>query len=159
MEKVHESGYTYNDLKLDNILVGDLNQSLNSMHEVRLVDFGFAERFRDKDGNHIKEVDVQVFRSNMIFASPNQLEFKTTSRRDDLKSLCYLLVYLFKSTNVPFIARGQNLTRKQIFNFIKDVKLKLTPESMVGPKDSICYPLLNFVNEVFSLEFDSAPNY
>ena len=55
MEKVHESGYTYNDLKLDNILVGDVDQTPDKMHEIRLIDFGFAERYRDKDGNHIQE--------------------------------------------------------------------------------------------------------
>ena len=58
MEKIHESGYTYNDLKLDNILVGDVDQTLERMHEIRLIDFGFAERFRDKEGNHIEEKDV-----------------------------------------------------------------------------------------------------
>jgi len=112
MEKIHDSGYTYNDLKLDNILVGDISQKLESMHQIRLIDFGFAERYRDKDGNHIEELDVQVFRSNMIFASPNQMNFLTTSRRDDLKSLCYLLVYLFKNTDVEYIAKGENLSRK-----------------------------------------------
>lgn len=31
-EKVHSAGYTYNDLKLDNILVGDENFSDSSLH-------------------------------------------------------------------------------------------------------------------------------
>lgn len=41
-ERIHESGLTYNDLKLDNILVGDHKNREESMHQIELVDFGFA---------------------------------------------------------------------------------------------------------------------
>jgi len=95
IEKIHEAGYTYNDLKLDNILVGDNSQEEHSLHEIRLVDFGFAARYMTKEGHHIPQDEVDVFRSNMIFATVNQFDFKVTSRRDDLQSLCYLLIYLF----------------------------------------------------------------
>jgi serine/threonine protein kinase len=104
IEQIHDSGYTYNDLKLDNILVGDQHATVGSLHQIRLVDFGFAERFRSPDGGHFDQQELQVFRGNMIFASPTQFDFKTTSRRDDLISLCYLLVFLFKGSDVPFIS-------------------------------------------------------
>jgi len=42
LQRIHEAGYTYNDLKLDNILIGDHKNSLSSLHEIRLCDFGFA---------------------------------------------------------------------------------------------------------------------
>lgn len=48
---IHSAGYTYNDLKMDNILVGDATFSKTSQHMVRLVDFGFAEKFCRKDGS------------------------------------------------------------------------------------------------------------
>lgn len=84
IEKIHLAGYTYNDLKLDNILVGDHTLNEKFMHEVRLIDFGFSARFQSKSGTHIEETEVDVFRSNMIFATINQFEFRMTSRRDDL---------------------------------------------------------------------------
>lgn len=37
---------------------------------------------------------MKVFRGNIMFASPNQLNFRTTSRRDDLISLVYLMIYM-----------------------------------------------------------------
>lgn len=52
-ERVHDAGFTYNDLKLDNILIGDASQSAFSMHEIRLVDFGFAQKYMDRDGQHL----------------------------------------------------------------------------------------------------------
>lgn len=94
IERIHSSGYTYNDLKLDNIIVGDSDFSDHSLHQLRLVDFGFAERYRKKNGELKDQKDISFFRGNMVFASLTQFNFKTTSRRDDLISLGYLLVYL-----------------------------------------------------------------
>ena len=48
------AGYTYNDLKLDNILVGDCENKPSSLSEIRVIDFGFAAKFLNKDGSHIK---------------------------------------------------------------------------------------------------------
>jgi serine/threonine protein kinase len=45
MEKIHLAGYTYNDLKLDNILVGNHSNSEKYMHHIRVVDFGFSAKF------------------------------------------------------------------------------------------------------------------
>ena len=127
------------------------------MHEIRLVDFGFAAKFME-NGKHIPEEEVDVFRSNMIFASVNQFEFKVSSRRDDLQSLCYLLVYLFQQGNVKFVAQG-NLSKIEVFNYIKNVKSNMTPKDLCGPPNSKAWKLLKFAEEVFSLGFDEQPNY
>ena len=158
IEKIHEAGYTYNDLKLDNILVGDNSQEEHSLHEIRLVDFGFAARYMTKEGHHIPQDEVDVFRSNMIFATVNQFDFKVTSRRDDLQSLCYLLIYLFQGGDVAFVAKG-NMSKKEVFNYIKDVKSTLTPAQLVGPEGSPTWALLDYAKEVFKYRFTEQPNY
>lgn len=53
MKKIHLAGFTYNDLKLDNILVGDHENTEKSLSEIRVIDFGFAARYRTKSGKHI----------------------------------------------------------------------------------------------------------
>ena len=63
------AGYTYNDLKLDNIIVGDADDE--NLHILRLIDFGFAQNYLNKDGSHIKEELIEQFRGNMIFSSIN----------------------------------------------------------------------------------------
>ena len=158
IEKIHLAGYTYNDLKLDNILVGDHTLSEKCMHEIRLIDFGFSARFESKSGVHIEEKDIDVFRSNMIFATTNQFDFKMTSRRDDLQSLCYLLVFLFKGGDVPFIVQGK-MSKKAVFNYIKDVKEKLTPATLVGDESSRSSCLLEFAQEIFKYGFREKPDY
>ena len=124
-KKVHAAGYTYNDLKLDNILVG--NKDFENRHEIRLVDFGFAERFVSPDGVHIDQESKEVFRGNMIFATQNQFEFKTTSRKDDLISMCYMLIYLLRDQKVQFIWHGSEKNKSQVFHYIRKVKTMMSP--------------------------------
>jgi len=44
---VHQAGYTFNDLKPDNIM---LNNDYDGKLRVTLVDFGFAKRYIDNEG-------------------------------------------------------------------------------------------------------------
>ena len=62
---------------------------------INLVDFGFATSYlADGKKEHIQKSEVAFFRGNFIFSSINQLKYRTTSRRDDIHSLFYLIVYL-----------------------------------------------------------------
>ena len=95
LETTHEAGYVYNDLKLDNIMVG---KDLSSLH---LIDFGFASKYRDrKTEQHFSKSNLDRFRGNIVFSSLNQLEFNLTSRKDDLVSLCYVLVHLLNRVDL-----------------------------------------------------------
>ena len=69
--KVHDAGLTYNDLKLDNILIGDEKNIYSSLHQVKLCDFGFAGYFRKSNGEHKDPKSTDRFKSNMLFASVN----------------------------------------------------------------------------------------
>ena len=67
------------------------SKNLDSIH---LVDYGFATKFIDKKGRHLKLKEVDSFRGNFTTASADQMDFKNTSRRDDLISLVYFGSYL-----------------------------------------------------------------
>jgi casein kinase I family protein HRR25 len=81
----------HNDLKLENILVGNNNDE--DMHTIKLIDFGLSSRYLDDYGQHIKE-EYMHFSGNIAFGSKNALLNIVPSRRDDLTSLIYLLFYL-----------------------------------------------------------------
>ena len=70
-ERIHESGFTYNDLKLDNILIGDYKSTAKNQHQIKLCDFGFMSRYRNKIGEHYEQHSLERFRSNLLFASIN----------------------------------------------------------------------------------------
>ena len=96
----------------------------------------------------------------MAFATKNQFEFKTTSRRDDLISLCYLLIFLFNKGDVKFICKDSNLTQQEIFHTIRKTKTSMRPSDLVGaPKSKRSSIILEFMKEIFKLEFDECPDY
>ena len=116
----------------------------------------------------MKEEGTDVFRGNMIFASVNQFKFKITSRRDDLISLVFMLVFLFNDGNLPFISEEQDsMQRNQIFQQIKQAKLEMTPANLCNKNCNPADPatssrascLIEFATEVFQLGFSDTPDY
>ena len=77
-EKVHRAGFVYNDLKLDNIMVG-FGQKLPEKYvdddaflniDINLIDFGFSTPYVNrKTGELLPKKTVSNFRGNMVFAS------------------------------------------------------------------------------------------
>lgn len=151
IKQIHDIGYVYNDLKLDNILIGDQHSNLNSMHEIKLIDFGFATKFVDQNGNHLK-LDKQPFRGNMAFCSKNAMNFETQSRRDDLISLNYILLYLHQGKYEIL----RNLKNEGQFDQLKQRKNESTPESLCGDTSKIFLP---FTRQIMSMGFYQEPNY
>ena len=76
---IHEVGYTYNDLKLDNIMVGydqelpnDSETNIFAGKTLHLIDFGFASKYVDKkNGEHLPKRDTDLFRGTLTFCSLN----------------------------------------------------------------------------------------
>ena len=97
--------FVHNDLKLENILVGreDPNQ-------IYLIDFGLATRWRDPMTNvHITKISTNVFQGNFKFATKNQCCGLKTSRRDDIYSAFYILIYLLNRNQLPWLSSESGL--------------------------------------------------
>lgn len=107
---------------------------------------------------HQPKKQVDVFRGNMVFASINQLSFMSTSRRDDLISLCYLLIFCINKGKIPGVdAYGQGDKNEQ-FHIIRKAKLKHNIKVLCNEKDSTI-DLTDFVSECFSYRYKDKPNY
>lgn len=72
---MHEAGFLMLDLKPNNIVVGD--NWLNSLHKIRLIDFGISKPYYEDDGTHIKFDKQSNFMGSFIFASVNNMNYKT----------------------------------------------------------------------------------
>ena len=77
---------------MDNILVGD--GTSNQLHQLKLIDFGLATKYLDATGNHIQMEKRHNFLGNLALSSSHAMNFNAVSRRDDLISLCFLLIYV-----------------------------------------------------------------
>ena len=56
LKMIHETGYVYNDMKLDNIVVGDdpdLPNAQQSLFKIRLIDFGLVKKYTNQNGAHL----------------------------------------------------------------------------------------------------------
>ena len=119
LEKIHGAGYVFNDLKLDNLLLDfDIdttylpvtNANFFDTLNINIIDFGFATSYIDHDTKkHMQKAHLKTFRGNVEFSSLNQMKFHTTSPRDDLISLFYLLVFIIKGGKLACIDRDPNV--------------------------------------------------
>ena len=76
---------------MDNILIG--KQDISTIY---LIDFGLSSSYLDANGMHIKKQYQGKFSGNLLFASYNSCRGNNKSRRDDVQSLMYMMVYLLR---------------------------------------------------------------
>lgn len=150
LEYFHRKGFVHRDIKPQNILIG-LGNASNILY---LIDFGLSVPYCDlSTGQHIPYSDDNMLVGTARFSSINsQLGIKQT-RRDDLESLGYTLLY-FANGNLPWMnveASGDEKIQK-----ICEMKIK-TPISALCrklPKEFDTYLEL-----VRNLTYDSEPDY
>eukprot|EP00955_Chlamydomonas_euryale_P036271 350389-Chlamydomonas_euryale.AAC.2 len=94
LQSLHNKGYVHGDVKPENFLLG----APGSGREKRLflVDLGLATRWKER-GQHVRyDQRPDDFRGTVRYASVHAHLGRTTSRRDDLESLAYTLLFLLK---------------------------------------------------------------
>lgn len=71
--------------------------------KLQMIDFNHATPFLDfTTGQHLAQVSTDRIQSfENIFNSNTQLQFKSTSRRDDIDSLCQVMIYLLNNKTLP----------------------------------------------------------
>ncbi|KAG8899459.1 hypothetical protein FRB99_006704 [Tulasnella sp. 403] len=98
LEALHARGFVHRDIKPENVLVG----VDGTADELYLVDFGFAKRYKaPKSGEHIPPRNGKGCLGTPRYASLNVHDGREPSRRDDLESLAYSIIYLCKG-NLPW---------------------------------------------------------
>lgn len=97
LEYLHSIKYVHNDLKLENVVIG-----LKDPGQISLIDFGLSYKFVDESGYHNEHTYLRHFSGNFLFASQNACRGYFKSRRDDLESLMYIMIYLYNEQSLPW---------------------------------------------------------
>ncbi|PPR02896.1 hypothetical protein CVT24_002280, partial [Panaeolus cyanescens] len=96
IEFIHSNSLVHRDIKPANFVMGTGKAS----HMVNVIDFGLAKKYRDaRTSNHIpyKQDDFHGVGTS-LFAAINTHLGVESSRRDDLESLAYMLIYFLRGT-------------------------------------------------------------
>ena len=150
LEYIHSKYIIHRDIKADNFLVG-----LNNVSIIYIIDFGLAKQYKSrKTGKHVKYTINKKWSGTSRFASANTLRGVEPSRRDDLESFCYLLLYLMKGS-LPWDYINEESEINEILIIYK-MKQYMTPEMLFC---DLPIQMVNFYKYCKHLDFDQKPNY
>lgn len=151
LELVHSKSFIHRDVKPENFLIG-----LNSnSHMINLIDFGLSQRYKDpKTECHTGFRENKNLVGTARFLSINAHMGIEQSRRDDLESLGYMLIY-FMNGSLPW--QGIDSPNKhEKYQKIGAKKMKLPVELYCR---SIPEEFSMYVNYCRSLIFEEKPDY
>eukprot|EP00968_Pinguiococcus_pyrenoidosus_P013924 scaffold1272_cov250-Pinguiococcus_pyrenoidosus.AAC.16 len=125
LEYVHTKHFIHRDVKPDNFLIG-LGRRQNLIY---VIDFGLAKKYRDpRTHQHIPYREGKNLTGTARYASINTHIGIEQSRRDDLESLGYVLMYFMRGT-LPWQGLKAT-TKKQKYERIMDRKMSTSPEQL-----------------------------
>ncbi|KAI3787153.1 hypothetical protein L1987_41407 [Smallanthus sonchifolius] len=151
VEYMHARSFLHRDLKPDNFLMG-LGRKAN---QVYIIDFGLAKKYRDlQTHRHIPYRENKNLTGTARYASVNTHLGVEQSRRDDLESLGYVLMYFLRGS-LPWQGLKAG-TKKQKYDRINEKK-------MMTPIEVLCksYPseFMSYFHYCRSLKFEDKPDY
>jgi serine/threonine protein kinase len=146
LKAIHDKGLLHRDIKPDNFLLG-INSEKNKLF---LIDFGLCKSYL-KDDKHIEMKKTNNLIGSITYASINAHENCELSRRDDLESLGYMLIYFWLG----------RLSWREI-DFSKNTNTDL---SIIKMKTEIINDIIvpsvlkDYIKYVRNLNFEEEPKY
>ena len=152
LEYIHSKDIVHKDIKPFNFLFGKKDPEL-----IYLIDFGMSKKYRSsKTGKHIKFNRLKSLAGSFRYMSINGIKGYEQSRRDDLESLGYVLVYLFKKS-LPWLGvEKMDLTKLEMIKKLIKVKSNTLPEEIC---QGLPEEFLEYVKYTRNLSFEQDPNY
>ena len=152
IEHVHSKNIVHRDIKPNNFLIGKFNSQFLD-NTIYIIDFGLSKYFVE-EGKHVPFKDDAKFVGTPRYASLNAHLGNRQSRRDDLESIFYLIVYFVKG-ELPWQGiRGKTKSEKK-----EKIKMKKKETSII----ELCKGLPGEFHEIFlyirSLKYEEKPNY
>lgn len=152
VKHVHERNLVHRDLKPDNFLTGYGETYRN---KIFLIDFGLCMKYRSSSTKeHIPLKTGKSLTGTVRYASINAHKGYQQSRRDDLESLGYILIYFLKS-KLPW----QGLKAKKMedkLQLILDKKVKLSIQDLCS---NIPQEFAIYLEYCRNLKYSQEPDY
>ena len=149
---IHSKNTVHRDIKPLNFIFGKKDPKL-----IYLIDFGIAKKYRSsRTGKHIKFKNIKKTIGSIRYMSINGNNCCEQSRRDDLESLGYTLIYLIKKTLPWKYIELLNINKRDKYRKVRDLKISTLPEELCSglPKE-----FCDYIKYCRNLSFEQEPNY
>ena len=151
IEWIHSKTLVHRDIKPEYFFIG-----VNDPNIIYLTEFGQCSKYcSSKTGKHIIQGFRGTFTGTLKYSSANAQRGNQQSRRDDIESLGYTILYFMKG-KLPWENLNQNYNDKEIF-------LKTYAMKKYMPIERLCKGLPLEMKEYFkyarALKFKEEPNY
>ena len=151
LEFIHEKHLLHRDVKPDNFAMG-LDEFADNIY---LIDFGLSKKYRSmKTLEQYPCVQNKQLTGTARYASINVLKGLEHSRRDDLESVGYILIYFLKG-KLPWQKMNAK-TREEKYKKILEKKLQISSKELYQG-----YPneFVQFLDYIKNLDYYEKPNY
>ena len=152
IEFMHSKYIIHRDIKPDNFTVGYKNQSI-----IYIIDFGISKKYRSsRTGKHLKFSFTGKMFGTVRYVSYNGCRGIEQSRRDDLESIGYMLISLFKG-KLPWQGLGfKEKGLKQKYLQMLYLKKNITPEQLCS---GLPPEFAQYMQYCKKLSFEQDPDY
>ena len=146
LKTIHEKGLVHRDIKPDNFLLGLDSES----KRIFIIDFGFCKSYLF-DGKHVPQKRTHNLIGSRTYASINAHNCIELSRRDDLESLGYMLIYFYAGV-LPWQLDTSNVHMNANEHIIRS-------KQDIMENTNIPKILTNYIRYVRGLGFSEKPHY
>eukprot|EP00746_Dinoflagellata_sp_MGD_P021628 gnl/MRDRNA2_/MRDRNA2_150494_c0_seq1.p1 gnl/MRDRNA2_/MRDRNA2_150494_c0~~gnl/MRDRNA2_/MRDRNA2_150494_c0_seq1.p1 ORF type:complete len:379 (-),score=50.99 gnl/MRDRNA2_/MRDRNA2_150494_c0_seq1:60-1196(-) len=151
LESIHNKGFIHRDVKPSNFLIGRKGRG----GPVHIVSFSLAKRYRDpKTKQHMPYKEKKIFQGCALYASVNVHLGVEPSRRDDVESVCYILLH-FLLGRLPWQGLKAQ-SKKEALAKVRNAKSSIPLEALCQDAPQEFCAMLKYTR---SLAFDQQPDY
>jgi len=153
IQAIHERGFIHRDIKPPNFMTGSnekCNEFSNTSNMLFIIDFGMSRTYID---DKTKTHRCNKLRTTGIIGTPRYISTNVhdgnePSRRDDLISIMYVIIYLVKG-RLPWKAAGS-------LESVAQMKKIILPEELFSDMPS---SYLDIFNYLCKMSYEETPKY
>ena len=150
IEWVHANNIVYRDIKPENFLFGKTDTNV-----LYLIDFGLCRKYKStKTGKHISPKNLGKFTGTSRYASIYAMAGNEQSRRDDIESIGYMIIFFMKK-KLPWQGIKGNSYKEcyhKLYLMKKHMELEILCRGLPGE-------VLEYMKYAKSLKFEQEPDY